>query len=143
MVLSAINKIAQLNLQPMKKWSTRSVMNGITNDANLIKKCRKLLDIISGYDKVAMLKNILNRREKEQINSENTRKYENALTMLSELSNDCSLKKRYKFIHPLRSSRLTFKKAKELNFKVGQHLWKSCTNLVERKKGKDYVNILT
>ena len=108
------------------------IIKGITNDAHLIKKCRKILDLISGNDKIEMLKNILNKHEKEQLMDE---RYKNALSRFGELSNQAKTKFKHTFVRPMRLAKFTLNKTKTLNFKIGQRLWKTSLDVTKRHPG--------
>ena len=122
----AINKILNLNLKTMKNWSDRK------NDYRIIKKCRLILNIISGNNITAMLQTVLKKKEKEYLN----KKYKDALMNLSQVSNNSKQKIKHNFIRSLKQADLTQQEAKALNFNFSSYLWNNCLNSKPRHPGK-------
>lgn len=94
-------------------------------------KIRRLLKLISRDQLVNMLKIVLNKSEKSDIQH----KYLNSLSLMSIYSNKLPPKERHNIIRPLKQSGLSLKDVKALGFTCSNDLWKSCLEENKRNKG--------
>ena len=104
-----------------------------------ILKLSNLIFLIYVFFKVSMLQDILLESEKNCIISKKNRRALNAFRSFSRIYDETKLKERHVIARALRDSGLTMKQAREFNFSISQHLWKTCiTNIGERPKGGKY-----
>ncbi|CAF0891443.1 unnamed protein product [Brachionus calyciflorus] len=124
------------NIRPMKRWSDRFQITGSNRISwyilQLKKEVRLILNTLSGNDIVGMLQSILSNKEKEIISFNS---YKEALKNLSSYYNEVELKERHRFVKQLKNSDLNFSKTRRLGFKVSRHLWDTCSDSNDRKKG--------
>lgn len=85
-------RILNVNYHPATKWSNRQVNSRRTY--TLMKRIRRFLKSVSGDDIVALLIDVLNKEEKEQLSL----KYIDALKNLSNSVNNTSIVKQKKNI---------------------------------------------
>ncbi|RNA26241.1 hypothetical protein BpHYR1_013587 [Brachionus plicatilis] len=111
--------ISTENLRPMKKWSTRFRSTGSENTS-------------CGGDVLEMLKDVLNKKEKEKLVNN---RHKHALKNLATFYRQFDRKKRHLLIRPLRKSMLNFSEIRRLKFPVSRKLRENCLDESERKKG--------
>ncbi|CAF0925295.1 unnamed protein product, partial [Brachionus calyciflorus] len=137
---TAIKKINRLflteNVTTMKKWSNRFRVASSNRKSwylgKLKKQIRHILGIISGNDIIAMLKDVLHKKERKQLSFEC---YIDSLKNLIDFYKSIKLKERHKFIRPIKNSGVCYSELRDMGFPVSRHLWESCEKSNERNKG--------
>jgi hypothetical protein len=113
-----------------KNWSQRNKTS--SKFKILIRKIKHFLNLMSGFDLLNMIKDLLSDEEIRII----SQKYVSALNGLANTINKrVKTKQKHDFIRPLRLSDLTLSNIKDLGFNCGKELWKNCLDERPRLQG--------
>jgi hypothetical protein len=125
-----VTKSLNRNYLTARNWSNRNKSG--KNYYQLVNRIRNFLNLLSGNNVVDMLNCVLAKQDLANL----SQKYTNALSGIAvHVNKRTKLKQRHYFIRPLRQANLTLKEIKEIGFKCGKSLWKTCLNKSERLEG--------
>jgi hypothetical protein len=125
-----ITRVLNNQFVPAKNWNNRNKTS--SKHKLLIRKIRNFLDMLSGYDMLSMLHDVLSTQERSSL----CRKYVDALNGIAKTVNRrVEVKRKHYFIRPLRLAALTLSNINELGFECGKQLWKNCLSDNERLPG--------
>jgi len=66
-------------------------------------------------------------------------KYEKALSLYSDIFNTVPQKQKHKYLHPIKTAGIEYKKALKLGFRATEYMWTNCSKRADRKNGKLYL----
>lgn len=126
--MNSITNIFKNNYSPERPWSLRP-NNGYRS--KLIKKIRNIFDLLSGYEFINLIKDIITPDELKKIAGI----YYDGLKNLSKPINSVKQKNRHIFYYQLKLAKIPLRELKKMNYKISNRLWKTCTNTSERLVG--------
>ena len=129
MASNFLNDLLNKPIEPLKKWSERSLSGG--SFSNLCKDVRHVLDLISGNDTVSMLKFVLSSSEIDELAS----KYINVIKTLSVEYNTTAPKDRHNLIRAFRENGFSIYETRALGWNASFNLWHSCGRKESRSLG--------
>jgi hypothetical protein len=125
-----ILRVLNNQYNPGKNWSQRNKTS--SKFKILIRKIKNFLNLMSGFDLLNMIKDLLTEEELLII----SQKYVAALSGLANTVNKrVTMKEKHDFIRPLRLADLTLSNIKDLGFNCGKELWKNCLDERPRLPG--------